>query len=341
VRTYLAEAHNASLRARELVDQILTFGRQQNATEQTPLDLAVAVEEARRFLRATVPANIVIKTNITPGCSDVLADPTQMHQVLLNLGSNAAHAMRAAGGTLEFDLQPFDVGVDRGLTLAGAPAGSYVRLSVRDTGHGIDEATLGRIFDPFFTTKNIREGTGLGLAVVHGIVRTHRGTIDVESTPGKGSVFHIYLPAITQEKKAEPPAPERTPVIAGLRICVVDDENLVAQGTRMVLESKGYRVVVFSSAEECLAAFQAGSPGWDVILTDQSMLGMQGTALAAIVRQQAPTMPIIIMSGFFSKISAQTLDELGHIGLLAKPYTIEELLRSIQRATQRVTTEPA
>ena len=340
-RACLAEAHNASLRARELVEQILTFGRQHTATEQTPLDLELAIEEARRFLRATLPANISIRTKIAPGCSHVLADATQIHQVLLNLGSNAAHAMRAKGGTLEFSLQPFEVGTERGATLAGAPAGSYVRISVSDTGHGIDEPTLRRIFDPFFTTKNIREGTGLGLAVVHGIVRTHRGTIDVESQPGEGATFHIYLPAISQENSPRAAEPEAVTEATGLSVCVVDDENIVGQSTRMVLESKGYRVVVFTSAEQCLAAFQADPPSWDMVVTDQSMPGMQGTALAAAIRQQVPTMPIVLMSGYFSKISAHTLDELGHVVLLAKPFTADELIRTIHRALQPAPAEPA
>ncbi len=337
---YLAEARKASLRARELVEKILTFGRQHSATEQSPLDLTFVIEDVCRALRPTLPANVALKTNVATGCSQVFADATQIQQVLLSLRANSLHAMRAHGGTLEFSLPRFEVGADRGQTLAGAPVGSYTRLSVRDTGHGIDESTLRRIFDPFFTTKSIREGTGLGLAVVHGIVRIHRGSIDVESSPGKGSVFHIYLPAITPEKQPEALGHDENepPAAEGLRVCVVDDESLVAQGAKTTLENRGHQVVVFSSAEDCLAAVQAGTPPWDIILTDQSMLGMSGTALAAEVRKHAPRLPIVIMSGFFSNISAQTLEELGYIWLLAKPYTIDELLRSIYRAMQAVRT---
>jgi PAS domain S-box-containing protein len=337
---YLAEARKASLRARELVEKILTFGRQQSATEQSPLDLTFALEEACRALRPTLPANVTLRTNVAPGCSQVFADPTQIHQVLLSLSANSLHAMRAHGGTLEFSLQLFEVGADRGQTLAGAPVGRYVRLSVRDTGHGIEEHMLRRIFDPFFTTKSIREGTGLGLAVVHGIVRIHRGSIDVESVPGKGTTFHIYLPAITPEKQPELSGHDEddVPAVEGLRVCVVDDESLVAQGAKTMLETRGHQVIVFSSAEDCLAALADGVPPWDIILTDQSMLGMSGTALAAEVRKRAQTLPIVIMSGFFSNLSAQTLEELGHIWLLAKPYTISELLRSIYRAIHAVRT---
>ena len=252
-RACLHEARNASLRARELVEQILTFGRQTGTGEHAPIDLALVVEEARRFLRATVPANITIETAIAPDCGSVHADATQIHQVILNLGSNAAHAMRQHGGVLRIVLEPAEISPDLALTLGAPPASSYVRLTVSDTGHGMDEPTLRRIFDPFFTTKKTREGTGLGLAVVHGIVRSHRGAIDVKSAPGEGATFLIYLPVAREDSFVTGPDTGAAPDGAGEFLCVVDDEEVVASCTKLVLENKGY-------APSCTARPSTASP---------------------------------------------------------------------------------
>ncbi|HEY1109965.1 MAG TPA: ATP-binding protein, partial [Opitutaceae bacterium] len=331
-RMCLNEARNASLRARELVEQILTFGRHSGGGEHGPIDLSLVIEEARRFLRATLPANITIDAHIAPHCGSVNADATQIHQVILNLGSNAAHAMRHHGGALRITLEPAEVTPDLALTIGSAPANSYVRLSVSDNGHGMDESTRRRIFDPFFTTKNTREGTGLGLAVVHGIVRSHRGAIDVESSPGSGSTFHIYLPTTDGDNPVPDLDTESAPRGGGEYICVVDDEDVVASCTKLVLENKGYRTIVYGSAEHCLAEMQSDPTQCAVLITDQTMPGMQGTELAAALRKVAPTLPVVIMSGYFSKISPEALDELGQVELLAKPFTTDELAHAVHRA---------
>ncbi len=340
-RPCLEEARKAGMRARELVEQILTFGRQSAGEGLTPIDLAHVIEDARRFLRATLPSNITIEVDVDPHCPQVLADATQMHQVILNLGSNAAHAMRAAGGTLRLSLRPAEIAAGQSATLGALTAGGYVRLSVADTGHGMDEATLRRVFDPFFTTKDTREGTGLGLAVVHGIVRAHRGTVDVESAHGVGSTFHVYLPAaVGGAAPVPPPAPE-APRGEGEMIFVVDDEEIVGRCTRMTLESKGFRATTFLSAEACLEALRKQPGLCGAIVTDQTMPGMQGTELAAEVRKFAPRLPVVIMSGYFSKISPHALDELGQVELLAKPFTPTELVGAINRAIVPGATSPA
>ncbi len=331
-RMCLTEARNASLRARELVEQILTFGRQSAGGGHTPLDVSLVVEEARRFLRATLPATIIIEQRIAPYCPNVLGDATQIHQVLLNLGSNAAHAMRHHGGALTISVEHTEVTPDLAASLGGPAAGSYVRLSVSDTGHGMDEATRRRIFDPFFTTKNTREGTGLGLAVVHGIVRAHRGAIDVESAPGAGSTFHIYLPAATEETTRNDADLSGAPRGAGEFICVVDDEEVVGSCTKLVLESKGYRSIVYGSSEQCLEALSADPTRCALLVTDQTMPGMQGTELVATLRKLNPGLPVVIMSGYFSKIAPHVLDELGQVELLAKPFTTDELAHAVHRA---------
>ncbi len=331
-RACLTEARNASLRARELVEQILTFGRHSAGGGLVALDLGLVVEEARRFLRATLPANVVIELRIDPHTPHVLGDATQIHQVLLNLGSNAAHAMRPGGGLLTLQVEPTEVTPDLAQSLGGPAAGCYVRISVTDTGHGMDEATRRRIFDPFFTTKNTREGTGLGLAVVHGIVRAHRGAIDVDSSPGAGSTFHIYIPAATDERHDERPNYGAVPRGTGEFICIVDDEEIVGSCTKLVLESKGYRAVVYASAEQCIQAMSADPQGCALLVTDQTMPGMQGTELVAMLRKTQPRLPVVIMSGYFSKIAPHVLDELGQVELLAKPFTTDELTQAAHRA---------
>ncbi len=331
-RACLAESRTASLRARELVEQILTFGRQSSSESHEDADLRLVVEEARRFLRATLPATISINTVMPPNCGNVVADTTQIHQVLVNLGSNAAHAMRDKGGTLTLALEKAEIDAEKGAALGGLPAGSYVCLSATDTGHGMDEATMQRIFDPFFTTKSAREGNGLGLAVVHGIVRAHRGAINVESQVGVGSSFHIYLPAAAEKRTRVEIDSSPAPAGMGELVYVVDDEDIVLRSTMVTLERKGYRVASFGSAELCLAQLRQTNGVCQALITDQTMPGMQGTDLAAAARELIPGLPVVIMSGYFSKIPTQALDQLGQVKLLAKPFTGNELARTLHAA---------
>jgi PAS domain S-box-containing protein len=331
-RACLDEARKASLRARELVEQILTFGRQSSGVPLDTTDITLVIEEARRFLRATLPSSITITTAISENTPQVMADTTQIHQVLLNLGSNAAHAMRAHGGTLTIGLQKVDVDLTLSKTLGGLPPGDYVRLSVGDTGHGMDEATVHRIFEPFFTTKSTREGSGLGLAVVHGIIRGHRGAINVDSVVGQGTTFHIYLPAVTERKAAPVVGYTRAPEGTGQTIFIVDDEDMVVRSAKVALEKKGYQVMMFSSAEDCLDHMRNSHARCDALITDQTMPGMQGTELAAAARELVAGLPILIMSGYFTNISSRALNELGRVTLLAKPFTSNELAMSVHHA---------
>jgi PAS domain S-box-containing protein len=330
-RDCLKEARNACLRARELVDQILTFSRQSDGGERVPVDMAFVIEEARRFLRATVPATIQIEVSVGQN-SRVLADPTQLHQVLLNLGTNAAHAMRASGGTLRLSVTTVVLNPQQAAAHGNLPAATYLCLSVTDSGHGMDLETQKRIFDPFFTTKEVGEGTGLGLSVVHGIMRAHGGTIEVTSALGQGTTFDLYFP-VTEGEAEEPAAPQAMlPMGRGEVICVVDDEQIVAHVTRLSLERFGYRTMVFTSSEQCLEALRAEPGSCAVLLSDQTMPGLTGLELSARVRAFAPNLPIVIMSGYFSKISPRSLEDIGNINLLAKPFTMHELSRIIHRA---------
>ena len=328
-RQCLSEARNASFRARELVDQILTFSRQSGAGERLPLDLSQVIEEARRFLRATVPSIIQIEVQIARDCGRVLADATQIHQLILNLGTNAAHAMRAAGGTLSIELVPVTVTSIRPTLSGNLMPGAYLKMSVSDTGHGIDPETLKRVFDPFFTTKSVGEGTGLGLAVVHGVARAHGGAIEVTSTIGKGSRFDVFLPAVTAQADEIEPAVVPAPMGHGEMICVVDDEDFVAQVTKASLNRLGYRAVVFNDPLLCLEALRRDPTGCSLLVSDQTMPGMNGMKLAASIREFAPTLPVLVMSGYFSQISPTALEEIGRIALLAKPFTTDELSRAV------------
>jgi PAS domain S-box-containing protein len=330
-RNYLAAAREASLRARELVDQILTFSRQADS-EKVPVNLAQVVDDARRFLRATVPATIRIEVDTSAECGRVQADATQIHQVLLNLGSNAAHAMRSTGGTIRITLRQVEVDEELASSLNNLSVGPYARLDFSDTGHGMDEETRKRIFDPFFTTKEVGQGTGLGLSVVHGIVQAHRGAITVESSPGQGATFTLLLPIATAAASETPTTQDSYPRGNGELIAVVDDEDIVRSFAQMALEKSGYRVASFDSPSQCLEVVRRNAADYSLLLTDQTMPVMKGIELAAEVRAFAPQLPVVIMSGYFSRISPEKLAQIGHVALLSKPFTNEELARAIAKA---------
>jgi CheY-like chemotaxis protein len=262
----------------------------------------------------------------------VLADSTQIHQVLLNLGSNGAQAMGEQGGVLKFTVAPLTLDASRATALGGLSAGKYVCLCVSDMGHGIDEPTLKRIFDPFFTTKKPGQGTGLGLSVVHGIVRSHQGGIEVDSKVGVGTTFRIYLPEAVSETETFSQQKSSAPPGQGDKIFLVDDEEVVAKFAAIALERIGYKVVTFDSALPCLEAIRADPSICDVLVTDQTMPGLTGTNLIEAVHQINPDLQVILMSGYFTKVSAQTLDRLSHVELLNKPFTSDELALAVQRA---------
>jgi len=335
VKGYLQEARQASMRARELVEQILTFSRQQETPERMPVDITLLVAEARRFLRATLPSTIQIQSEVVAECPRVMADSTQLHQVLLNLGSNGAQAMGEHGGVLKFTLAPVMLDVTHASALGGLIPGRYVCLSVSDVGHGIDETTLKRIFDPFFTTKKPGQGTGLGLSVVHGIVRSHQGGIEVDSKVGAGTTFRIYLPEADTETEDHSQQRSSVPHGHGDKIFLVDDEEVVAKFAAIALERIGYQVLTFDSALPCLEAIKNDPQACDVLVTDQTMPGLTGANLLEAVHKINPNLQAILMSGYFTKVSAQTLDRLSNVELLNKPFTSDELALAVQRAIAR------
>jgi PAS domain S-box-containing protein len=316
-------------RGRDLVKQILAFSRL-NEQEQEPVVLSNIIDEALRFLRPILPATISIKKHLLGADDTVFADPAQMHQIIMNLCTNAAHAMREKGGTLELSISNVDSSDEALSQWAGLRPGVYVRLTVADTGHGMTPEVLEEIFDPFFTTKGPGEGTGLGLSVVHGIVRDHGGHIAVSSEPGKGSTFDVYLPAIESVASVDA-APQ--PAIQGgpERILFVDDEELIVELNLRRLSGLGYQVFTSTNSTDALKLFEAGPDGFDLVITDYTMPTMTGIELARALLAIKPGISVILMSGLNEKILPEKIEAAGIKAFLPKTAGKRELAGLIRR----------
>jgi CheY-like chemotaxis protein len=328
VQQKLQEVFLAGHRARDLVQQILTFSRQ-SVPERRPVRLHQIVQDTLRFLRASLPTTIDVHQSLETTMSTVLADSTQMHQVLLNLCSNAEHAMRATGGVLEVRLAAVEVTADFAALHPPLQAGPHVRLTVQDTGHGMAPEILARIFEPFFTTKGVGEGTGLGLAVVHGILTEHGGAIAVQSTLGHGTTVDVYLPCSAPATAASHTAAVLHPGQG--RILFVDDEATLARVGQSMLERLGYHVVAYTSSVEALAAFRSAPQDFDLVITDQTMPEMPGEIFAHELRGIRPDIPIILCTGFSYAMTAERAAALGMQAYLLKPLLIHTLSATIHR----------
>jgi signal transduction histidine kinase len=331
----LGNISDAAKRAGDLVKQILTFSRQ-NKQEREPLKLNSVVPEALKLLRASMPATIRIEPELTD-TPTVLANATAIHQVVMNLGTNAWHAMRDQPGTLRLDMHVLEVDEDFAAAHPGLHPGRYVRLSISDTGHGMDAATVERIFEPFFTTKPVGEGTGLGLAVVLGIMQSHDGAITVHSEPGQGTTFHLFFPvfaaAATPIENAAPAIPRGQ----GEHILFVDDEAVLADVGRKMLERLGYVVTAKTSAQEALAAVRAQPGAFDLVVTDLTMPGVDGLKLGAQLLQAQPRLVMLLSTGYSGVITPEAARELGFRGLLVKPATARALGEAVHRALHPAT----
>lgn len=327
----------AAERAQKLVRQILTISRREDDAALVPMNLAPLLEETVQFLRASLPATIEIRTEVAPGCPPVLGDAGRLHQVLLNLCTNARDAMQERGGVLTLSLEHVAGDEPEPSRAAGdAPPRGFVKLAIRDTGTGISAEVKERIFEPYFTTKPRGKGTGLGLAVVHGIVVALGGELRVESTLGEGTTFELQLPA------TEPPAPSPQASTAapprgrGERILLVDDVEAVRRVMRRVLAGLGYRVRDFSGAALALAAFCEAPDSFDLVLTDQTMPEMTGLELATALQVIRPDLPILLSTGFSEAVSAQTVKAQGLRGLVAKPISAQNLAELLRRVLDDV-----
>ncbi len=329
VKQDLMEIFKAGNRAKDLVQQILTFSRQSDM-EKKPVRVSRIVKEALKFLRASLPTTIEIRENIEKDIGTIEADPTQIHQILMNLCTNAHHAMREEGGILEVTLTNVDMDAYTIRQYPDISSGPYVRLSVSDTGHGITPDVKERIFDPYFTTKGVGEGTGLGLAVVHGIVKDHAGAITVYSETGKGTTFHIFLPVI--EKAEEPKKETMGPLPTGHeRILFIDDDPSLVEIGREILGKLGYDVVAKTSSIEALELFREQPDKFDLVITDMTMPNMTGDRLAAELMKIRPDIPTILCSGFSEKMSNEKADALGIKNFLMKPIVMKDLAKTIRK----------
>jgi PAS domain S-box-containing protein len=327
----LDEVARAGARARDLIRQILAFSRQ-GKPERKPIRLQPIVEECGKLLRATLPASLEIALEIVPDPSVVLADSSQIHQVLMNLCTNAAHAMGGAPGRLTIGLHAIQADAALAKDHPDLRPGRYMRLRVADTGCGMDEATLKRIYDPFFTTKGPGEGTGLGLAVVHGIVLDHQGAIVAQSAPGEGSTFDLFFPALNlAPADAERDRPEHSRG-RGERVLFVDDEPGLCHVAQKTLDRLGYRPTVHRYPAQALAQFQADPDAFDLLITDLTMPGMNGIDLAAAVLKCRPHLPVILGSGFAGDWTPAMAREAGIREVVAKPFSTAELAGAVARA---------
>jgi PAS domain S-box-containing protein len=308
----------AGHRASSLVRQVLTFARR-GEQPRAPIHLHVVLDEVMRLARATMPATIAVRVNLDTQAPRVLADPTQIHQAIMNIISNAAHAMHSGGGVLTISLDTGVVDQEFARTHAPLAPGLAVCITVSDTGHGMDADTLEHAYEPFFTTKPVGEGTGLGLPVVMGIVQNHDGGLDVQSARGRGTAVRIFLPAVPTEVPVASVEPSSaTPRGKGQHILLVDDEPAVADICARLLESLGYRVSTYTAPERALEALLADPGGVDLLLTDLTMPGMTGTALAQHARRRRADLPVVIATGVPSAVMSG-YDE--GFTVLPKPYT--------------------
>jgi signal transduction histidine kinase len=329
----LSEVLSASDRAKDLVSQILSFSRHSDS-ELKPLQMAVVVKEALRLIRSTLPTTIGIDRMIEDQDSIIVGNATQIHQILMNLCTNAAHAMESRGGTLTVALKAVDVGFadlsENASAAAGLIPGPYVCLTVADTGQGIPDHLIGRIFDPYFTTKEKDVGTGLGLAVVQGIVQNHGGVIDVSSTEGQGTRFNIYLPRVESALKDEVKTLQALPR-GHENVLFVDDDATLAELGGKLLTTLGYRVVTETVPQHALEIFLERPQAFDLVITDLIMPGLTGEALAAEILKHSPRTPILVCTGYSERLSEDQLTQIGLRGILYKPIAIHHLAQVIRQ----------
>jgi len=332
IKKNLGKVITAADRAKDLVKQILHFSRQVE-TKLVTVNPYITIKETLKLLRSTIPASIEIREDIDPKCGTITADPTQIHQILSNLASNAVHAMDEKG-ILNIRLKQIKVKVDDRLFQPEMSPGQYIKLSISDTGIGITPKIRNQIFDPFFTTKGIGEGTGMGLSVVHGIVQSHNGFINVDSEIGKGTNFDIYFP-VTMREQTELNESEQSLPKGSERILLVDDEKELIDIEQLFLEHQGYKVATAASSFKALEIFTSSPEEFDLIISDQTMPQLTGVELARELLKIRANIPIIICTGYSSKISVDKISEYGISEILIKPYSKSKFAMTIRKVLDR------
>jgi PAS domain S-box-containing protein len=332
IRQNLEEVRTAILRAKNVIRQLLSFARK-TKLEKKPINILPIVRESLKLLRSSIPTSIDIRQNIPEDIGTILADPTQINQILINLCTNAEHAM-PEGGIIEITLKNIELVETAAAKLPALEPGRYINLTVSDTGHGISQEKIDRIFDPYFTTKEVDKGTGLGLSVVHGIVKEHNGLITVESEPGKGTVFSIFLPIVEEEAVVEEDTDETLPN-GDERVLFIDDEESIVNLARQRLEMLGYKVEATTNPIEALALFHSKPDQFDLVITDLTMPKMTGDKLLAEILNLRPDIPIILCTGFSEKIDEKAATAIGAAEYIEKPLDKRDFAFRVRKVLDR------
>jgi signal transduction histidine kinase len=333
VERSLQHVLKAAMRARDLVKQILVFSRKTNYA-RSPLSLVPLIKETIQLLRASIAATIEIKFAISASSDTVIAAPVEAQQILMNLATNASLAMQDKGGTLEISLTDIDFQPDTSVLGPDVMPGEYLQLVVTDTGIGMNPDVMKRVFEPFFTTREVGKGTGMGLAVVYGIVKDLQGTITVESVPGVGSTFRVVLPKVKAETPNEEAHAAQTP--GGTeRILFIDDEEMLAEWGQATLKRLGYTVTAVNNSKEALNIFSSDPSHFDLVITDHTMPGITGVQIAGEFLKLRPDIPIILCTGHSETVSPEIAKEAGIREYLMKPLAKQELAKAVRRVLDK------
>lgn len=330
LREGLQQINAAGERARDLVEQILAFARKQKG-ELVRTKASLIVKEAVKFLRSAIPTTIGIQYDMAASRDVILADPTQLNQILMNLCTNAAHSMEKCGGELHVILENEYFDSELAQRISSLEPGHYLKLTVKDTGHGIEPPLLNKIFEPYYTNKAVGKGTGMGLALVHGIVKSHGGAITVESEVGRGTSFHVYFQLVETDTAISHTSPGSMQLPTGNEsILLVDDEGLVVDAVKTMLERLGYKVTARTSSVETLDLFRHNPGEFDLVITDQTMPNMTGRELAREMMFIRPDVPIILCTGFSDQIEEKRAEEMGIRGFLTKPAGMKAMSEKVR-----------
>jgi len=328
-RKNLEEVLKAANRAKKLVQQILAFSRQ-NDQEFKPLKVQSLIKEALNLLRATIPSSIEFHTSIDDDCRLIKGDPTQIHQVIMNLGTNAYHALQESGGKLEVILKETYLSYEESQQMVGMKVGRHLELTVKDNGHGMTPQVLERIFEPYYTTKEQGKGTGLGLSVIHGIIKNHGGDISVRTQPGVGSTFKVYLPVIDDIDMEIEALETGNKTNGNEHILLIDDEEQIIDIERRILERLGYTVTPITDSEAALEEFKARPDAFDLVITDMTMPKITGDRLAQRLMDINPQIPVILCTGFNEAITEEKALSMGIDKFVMKPIVKDELAHTIR-----------
>lgn len=339
LRNEINEIVDAAGRAKDLVRQILSFTRR-TEQELVPVKVQLIAKEAMKFLRASIPATIEFRTEIDSDCRAVLADPTKIHQIIMNLCTNAYHAMHEKGGVLSLLLRETEIGPEDSKTHFQLTPGNYLKLEVSDTGSGMTREVQDKIFEPYFTTKEKGKGTGLGLSLVQAIVQNLKGHIAVYSEPSSGTTFRVYLPVIETNGRAAGTSPVSGKTVGGNEhLLVVDDEEAIVGVERQMLEQLGYHVTATTDSREALRLFKENPDAFDLIISDMTMPEMTGTELIENIRSVRPGLPAILCTGYSEIMNAEKARGIGIEEFLTKPVTVNDFSAAVRNALDRKKTE--